>query len=518
MFAESVAGWLQPVAAPHVHVLPTPWILVLQGCVRGKDRQDWSRSPHPFETPIPAVNHTTLSGIRRIHMNKGMASVVRGNARDIPLADDSVDLIVTSPPYFALRSYQDGGEHYEGQIGDEPTPTEFVDSLLEVTRECMRVLKPSGSLWVNLGDKYSRGSRPLAQPDQFRDGGEITFEDPKYVKNTASENSGIVGKSLMGIPWRYALRCVDELGLILRAEVMWAKGNGMPESVTGRVRRSHEVWFHFTLSQNYYANLDDLRDPPVNPTKPGRLPGSVWHINTQPLRVPAELNVDHYAAYPTEWPKRIITGWAPLSVCNACNQGRQPRRGTECEGCGGFRPERVKACPGCGHVRVRKSMAERHAEGTPKPMLGGESCGCPDASAPTRLPVVLDPFGGTGTTALVARALGRHGVSLDMSADYCRIADWRTNDEKQLAKVLAVKAPAKGTRPQAPKVIVKPPKAKAERVVLADQPTPVTETQFALFDTLAAATPAPPTPGTPDDTPRGAVLSTSLTDLGGSAA
>jgi DNA modification methylase len=89
----------------------------------------------------------------------GSARIVRANARNLPLADNSVDLVVTSPPYFALRSYQDGGAHYQGQIGDEPTPTEFVASLLEVTRECVRVLKPSGSLWVNLGDKYVADNR-----------------------------------------------------------------------------------------------------------------------------------------------------------------------------------------------------------------------------------------------------------------------------------------------------------------------------------------------------------------------
>ena len=88
----------------------------------------------------------------------GKAAVIRANARDLPLADNSVDLVVTSPPYFALRSYQDGGEHYAGQLGSEPTPAEFVAALLEVTRECVRVLKPSGSLWVNLGDKYAQSS------------------------------------------------------------------------------------------------------------------------------------------------------------------------------------------------------------------------------------------------------------------------------------------------------------------------------------------------------------------------
>jgi len=86
------------------------------------------------------------------------AALVRADAVAIPLADESVDLIVTSPPYFALRSYTDGGEHYDGQIGSEPTPAEFLAALWAVTAECKRVLKPSGSMWVNLGDKMAQGN------------------------------------------------------------------------------------------------------------------------------------------------------------------------------------------------------------------------------------------------------------------------------------------------------------------------------------------------------------------------
>jgi hypothetical protein len=89
----------------------------------------------------------------------GSVQILRGNALALALADESVDLIVTSPPYFGLRSYQDGGEHYEGQIGDEATPAEFVDALIAATREMVRVVKPSGSIWVNLGDKYVADNR-----------------------------------------------------------------------------------------------------------------------------------------------------------------------------------------------------------------------------------------------------------------------------------------------------------------------------------------------------------------------
>jgi DNA modification methylase len=96
------------------------------------------------------------------------AIVLRGDARSLPLPDGSVDLIVTSPPYFGLRSYTDGGKHYDGQIGSERTPREYVANLLDCTREWMRVLKPEGSIFVNLGDKYSQ--RVATRPSSHQDG------------------------------------------------------------------------------------------------------------------------------------------------------------------------------------------------------------------------------------------------------------------------------------------------------------------------------------------------------------
>jgi DNA modification methylase len=312
----------------------------------------------------------------------GKATILQGNALDLQLEDSTVDLVVTSPPYFGQRSYQDGcpdcsakdrntmrgymerycpqcGEirkrnkcprcnittlrtdaakaaarkgassncrtcggvskgHYAGQIGAELLPVMFLDALIKATREMVRVLKPQGSIWINLGDKY-------------------------------------LNKGLVGIPWRYAIRCMDELDLLLRAEVIWNKPNAQPESAKDRVKRSHEHWFHFVTSPDYFASLDALREY-------GRAWGSVWDITSQPLRIPADVGVGHYAAFPMEWPRRIVRGWSPD---------------------------------------------------------GG---------------TVLDPFGGTGTTALVAKTLGRHGISVDLSADYCRIATWRVNDVQQLVK------------------------------------------------------------------------------------
>lgn len=393
----------------------------------------------------------------------GNASIIRGNALALPLADASVDLVVTSPPYFGLRSYQDGGEHYAGQIGAEPTPAEFVDALIKATAEMIRVLKPSGSIWVNLGDKYCADNRGS--------GGDAKRGEAKWapVGKAGFPGEGIVKqKSLMGIPWRYAIRCIDDLGLILRAEAIWAKPNGLPESVTDRVRRSHEQWFHFTKEPRYFSAVDEIREehlrswggssngghtygtmkepgakdanlPFAVPNPLGKLPGSVWTIATQPLQVPPELGIDHFAAFPMEWPRRIIQGWSPAGVCRACGEGRRP-------------VSRARAVAGKPFAAAQQADSGRewHGGDPTKRTLGtpaadrertitGYACACPDASAPTVPAVVLDPFGGTGTTATVAKALGRTGISVDMSTDYCRLATWRTNDEKQLARAIRTK-------------------------------------------------------------------------------
>jgi len=338
------------------------------------------------------------------YFTDGIVTLHHGNALALPLEDATVDLVVTSPPYFGLRSYQDAGEHYAGQIGSEATPAEFVDALIAATAEMVRVLKPSGSIWVNLGDKYASTSTPGPQSQHST----MTGGRHKGVDDVLPRmlTPGAPPKSLIGVPWRYAIRCIDELGLILRAEVVWSKPNGLPESVTDRVRRSHETWFHFTKEPRYFSAVDEIREDcspaglarreyayavndaqragsnpvlngagmrPANPL--GKLPGSVWTIATQPLKVPASLGIDHFAAFPMEWPRRIIKGWSPA---------------------------------------------------------GG---------------IVLDPFGGTGTTALVARTLGRRGIYVDMSEDYCRLAKWRTTDRGQIAtamKVEKVDAPIEG--------------------------------------------------------------------------
>jgi DNA modification methylase len=519
------------------------------------------------------------------------ATVLRGNALALPLAGDTVDLIVTSPPYFGLRSYQDAGEHYAGQIGAEATPAEFVDALVAATREMVRVLKPSGSIFVNLGDKYSGVQ---GQTQTGVNGRKHMTDTAATWRQTNPKNTGVPAKSLIGVPWRYALRCIDTtggvpvhvvrqmfddvesglltfdearelvaaydygggsagLGLILRAEVIWSKPNGLPESVTDRVRRSHETWFHFTRSPRYYSAVDEIREAYLpssggrdqstygtqrertivgggprsisEPNPLGKLPGSVWTIPTQPLKVPAHLGIDHFAAFPMEWPRRIIRGWSPAGVCVECGEGRRPVRGYNQEPeyryvedrrisekvtiawCSAFadwcetrgvRRKELDIAAGTADMGGWWASRLPHRCAVPTPeqhaslaqvwpdmpshpgdalwetyerriawsyhshsddalrglhradpvarkvgvTITGYACACPEPTAPTTPAVVLDPFGGTGTTALVAKALGRHGISVDMSADYCRLAQWRTTDPGELARAMQVDKPA----------------------------------------------------------------------------
>lgn len=435
-------------------------------------------------------------------------AILRGDARSLPLPDASVDLIVTSPPFYGLRDYTDGGESLAGQIGSERTPQEYVAALLACTAEWVRVLKPEGSLFVNLGDKYGERAGPgHAAGTKGR-----LASRPERPRRKGLAETGIQPKSLMGLPWRYALGCMDDLGLILRAEIIWAKVNGLPESVTDRVRRSHEQVFHFTRQPTYYAAVDEIREAhsqvsiartgrnrfapdlsqdgvgqpnTLNPRQAcnplGKLPGSVWEIPSQPLIVPASLGLDHFAAFPMELPRRIIAGWSPPGICEACGEGRRPVIMSEVIGDRGGRKVNITEDHGTARLGLMRQTAitgyacrctphTDHPERRGKDFRAGTDRrvqGMNDRNggeryrrymenprgpvreyhfdrwdqAPTRPAIVLDPFMGTGTSLLVASALGRIGLGVDRSLDYCRLAQWRTTDPAERAKAMQVPKP-----------------------------------------------------------------------------
>lgn len=401
-------------------------------------------------------------------------ALIHADALRLPLRDGSIDAIITSPPYFALRSYQDEGEHYTGQIGSEPTPADFLEALWSVTDELWRVLKPTGSLWVNLGDKYANDAKwgGASNAKQFA-------SDAATVGYRRRGHSDVPAKSLMGLPWRYALGliCPDTYRprrpnddvihpqWTLRSEVIWSKPNGLPESVTDRARRSHEQWFHLTKQGRYYAAVDEVREPhsphtlryygpgvdasqrpaaakgnAVNGTRHrltgvgplGRTPGSVWTIPSEPLKVPAHLGVDHFAAFPQELVRRIILGWTPSGICTACGEGRVPVVDRQRVGVT-TRKEATTQLRGGGQGGGY-ALAGADTWQSTEATITGYACACDVTLAPTRPATVLDPFVGTGTVPMVARALGRYGVGVDLSRDYLRLATWRISESRHGAK------------------------------------------------------------------------------------
>lgn len=269
-----------------------------------------------------------------------MTLTARADARALPLAGASVDLIVTSPPYFLLREYDAG----PAQIGAEATPEAFVDGLLSATVEMLRVLKPKGSILINLGDKFNAYNAS-------RGDGAIQKNDVRQIvaRGHGLDVKGIRNKSLIGIPWRYAIRCVDELGVVLRQEIIWEKTGGLPEQVRDRSRRTHETWFHLTKTDRYWFNAGHRDD------------SSVRTVRVSRYRPPRSWGLKHPAPFPAEWATWAIERW----------------------------------CPAAG--------------------------------------VVLDPFGGSGTTAVAARQAGRVGLSLDLSATYCALAARRLESENSKA-------------------------------------------------------------------------------------
>jgi site-specific DNA-methyltransferase (cytosine-N4-specific) len=205
-----------------------------------------------------------------------------GDATDVAatLEPGSIDCIVTSPPYFGLRDYGS-----EGQYGLEETPKHFVDTLVGLFEETKRALADDGTLWVNLGDSYGRGSRPMAQPPQSverrRNMGatNIRPQDKRSLK--------LRNKSLIGIPWMFAL-AMKEAGWILRNEIIWAKPNGMPAKVQDRFHNKHEHIFLFTKNEKYFFDLPDSAR------------GDVWNIATVPFKGA------HFAVFPPEMVARCI--------------------------------------------------------------------------------------------------------------------------------------------------------------------------------------------------------------------
>ncbi|MCI5142659.1 MAG: site-specific DNA-methyltransferase [Candidatus Electrothrix sp. ATG1] len=193
------------------------------------------------------------------------------------LPSDSIQCVVTSPPYWGLRDYGIGG-----QIGLEKTLPQFINKLVAIFSEVKRVLRPDGVLWLNIGDGYTSGNRGYRAPDK---------KNPARAMSVRPDTpSGLKPKDLLGIPWRLAFALQDD-GWYLRSDIVWQKPNAMPESVKDRPSRSHEYLFMFSKSEKYFYDREVVKEPGANGKLRNRR--SVWNVNTQPF--PGA----HFATFPT---------------------------------------------------------------------------------------------------------------------------------------------------------------------------------------------------------------------------
>lgn len=307
------------------------------------------------------------------------------------LPDTYVDSIVTSPPYFRLRNYG-----HADQIGLEAHVDEWVEQLRLVMREAARVLVPTGTVWLNLGDSFSTHPR-----------------------------EGSARKSLLMAPEKLALALAED-GWIIRNKIVWAKTNTIPSSVTDRLATKHEVIYLLARHPTYHFDLDSIREPHVSrPPKPrrvspsaarpawlgpnsdgdhglaalhaaglsghplGKNPGDVWRLAVSGFRGA------HFATFPVPLASRMVLAGTPEARCSKCRAAYE-------------RP-----------VRRLGALATRLAL--------QPSCVCDAASEPG---LVLDPFIGSGTTAIAAERLGRDWIGIELSPEYADLSRRRISAER----------------------------------------------------------------------------------------
>ena len=287
---------------------------------------------------------------------------VRDSLRELDVG--SIQTIVTSPPYWGLRDY-----NAPGQIGLEPTPEEYVTTMVEVFREIRRVLRDDGTVWLNMGDSYNANTGRGFDTNQ--DG------DTNGRKRSAASQRMPWGKpkDLVGIPWRLAFALQAD-GWYLRSDIIWAKPNPMPESVTDRPTKAHEYVFLLTKSARYFYDADAVRMPDV---------GKDVH-------------------------RTVLTGQPSLEPSNGL---RPPHRGLRT----------IDGRNGMG-ANLRsvwniptEPFPEAHFATFPKALV--EPC-IKAGSKPGDL--ICDPFAGSGTTGVVALRLGRSFIGIELSPTYAAMA------------------------------------------------------------------------------------------------
>ncbi|WP_434695214.1 site-specific DNA-methyltransferase [Pseudomonas sp. Z1-14] len=371
------------------------------------------------------------------------------------LPDQSVQCCVTSPPYYGLRDYG-----VDGQIGLEETPAEFIARLVEVFREVRRVLRDDGTAWVNMGDSYaSKPNGPIGLGGHTNDAPHVAVRTAN-ARRSSQIPSGFKHKDLMGMPWRLAFALQDD-GWYLRQDIIWHKPNPMPESTRDRCTKAHEYLFLLSKSRRYHYDSDAIREP-ANLTGKGSANG---------FRGGAYVNGATFDN--TEGGKRTSTGntvpnngvgWGHGTDARARNRSRVTvpagwDTSTGDGGHGAFHKDGAERSRRDSFKRddsKREQTIPGQAKGTHRPDREESSWDVetrnkrsvwtvathafkeahfatfpPDLIRPCILAgaprggVVLDPFGGAGTTAVVAMQEGRKSILCELNPEYAAMAERR---------------------------------------------------------------------------------------------
>lgn len=426
---------------------------------------------------------------------------VRDGLRTLP--DNSVHCCVTSPPYWGLRDYG-----VDGQLGLEPTPESFVASMVEVFEEVRRVLRPDGTLWLNIGDSY-------CSTDKWGGGGKNTGKQtidsaggvPSWAVRSKKEKiPGLKPKDLVGIPWRLAF-ALQSAGWYLRSEIIWHKPTAMPESVTDRPTKSHEQIFLLTKSPRYFFDQEAVREPStgnahsrgngVNPKAKTPGPNSRIHVSrtgaapqarqnesfsaavaglveTRNVRTVWSLVAEsfkgaHFATFPTSIPRRCIkAGTSEKGCCPQCGapwkrivkknrQATRPGTNTKVKapsgwqmGAGSHTQIEGRYYQPETHYRDAAEVGNRDPQRhtTTVETIGWEP-GCKCGHEETVPCTVLDPFSGSGTTGQVATSLDRLYIGCELNPEYAEMSRSRIDFRKpekmpRKSKVAKELAPSRG--------------------------------------------------------------------------
>ena len=303
--------------------------------------------------------------------------------KEIP--SNSVHTVITSIPYWGLRDY----EGHPNQLGQESTIGDFLRNIVDVFAEVKRVLHPSGTLWLNVGDSYNSDRTRGTYGDQSK----VGYLDHGRKRNTCK---GLHKKNLLGQPWRVAF-ALQEAGWILRDDIIWAKPNPMPYSGTDRTTKSHEILFMFSKSGRYYYDWKALEEISVD-GKSVRRCRSVWSI-------PTEHFVEHHATFPKALVHPCIVAGTSPQVCEKCDKPFERV----------LEKLEVPEVNEDGYLETYKSKGYERA--------------CKHHDSGVKRATVLDPFLGSGTSGVVATQLGRNFIGIEIVEKYVGISLQRMEKE-----------------------------------------------------------------------------------------